>query len=580
MSFKKMFLAMIVGLLLFGIMALNAPEASAADSAWRAQYFNNKSLSGTPVLQRDEQNINWDWGYGAPAHGVNEDGFSARWTRNVNFGSAGNVRFSATMDDGMRVWVDDVLIIDGWSNGALRTMSAERYMTSGDHRIRVEYFDDAFLAYARLTWGSTSPATINNWRGEYFNNVNLSGSPVLVRDDANVDFTWGNGAPAGGIVNSDNFSVRWTRNINFNAGRYRFSTYTDDGVRLWVNGILVIDQWRDQEATTHSAEVTLPSGSLPVRMEYYDRAGGAVARLSWVPVQVTINNWRGEYFNNESLSGNPAAIRDDANVDFNWGAGSPLTGINHDNFSVRWTRNVTFQPARYRFTARVDDGVRLWVNNRLIIDKWFPQAVQSHSGEIDLGSGPASVRMEYFDRTGNAEAHLSWERVTTTTPPPTGGPGTATVTGAYFLNVRSGPGISHSVLTKVARGDVLGLIGYRDNAGTWIMVGLPNGAQGWVHAGYVRTTVRVSSLTVWTGQTGGDTGQGNGVVNTAYLNVRYGPGVSYNVMTVVARNTAVTITHRNAAATWVKITLPGGAQGWVNAGYLRTNVNINSLPIG
>ena len=452
MSRRKIFYVVFVGLILLATLALGSSNAAAADSVWKAQYFNNKSLSGTPVLERDESNLNWDWGYGSPSNKVNVDDFSARWTRNVNF-SAGNYRFAATMDDGMRVWVDDVLIIDAWKDGAVRTINADRYLGSGDHRIKVEYFDDDFMGFARLTWGPASPMTINNWRGEYFNNATLSGSPV--------------------------------------------------------------------------------------------------------------------------------AIRDDANVDFNWRDNSPISGVGIDNFSVRWTRSLVFQPGRHRFTARVDDGVRLWVNNQLIVDKWFPQTVQAHSGEIELGGGPATVKMEYYDRTGLAEAHLSWERLTS---PPTGGGnvGTATVTGAYFLNVRSGPGLSNSIVTYVAHGSVLNLMGYRDAAGTWVLIGLANGTQGWIHAGYVRTSVPVSSLAVWSGQGGnGNSGQtGNATVNTAYLNVRSGPGISNGVIAVIARGTSLTLTHRNAGSSWVRAILPNGTQGWVNAGYLQSNIAINSLPIG
>src|SRR5690606_14701084 len=126
------------------------------------------------------------------------------------------------------------------------------------------------------------------------------------------------------------------------------------------------------------------------------------------------------------------------------------------------------------------------------------------------------------------------------------------------------------VVGTAARNEVLTLLGYRDAAGTWIMVARANGTQGWVHAGYVRTSVPVNSLTVWTGQTGGGSGQGgNGTVNTGRLNVRSGPGIEHSVLTVIDHGTSVTITHRNAASTWVRVILPNGTRGWVNASYLR-----------
>ena len=69
------------------------------------------------------------------------------------------------------------------------------------------------------------------------------------------------------------------------AGSYRFQTESDDGVRLWVNGTLLIDRWTDHGPTTDtSATVALTAGQrVSVKMEYYERGGGAVARLRWLP---------------------------------------------------------------------------------------------------------------------------------------------------------------------------------------------------------------------------------------------------------------------------------------------------------
>jgi hypothetical protein len=107
----------------------------------------------------------------------------------------------------------------------------------------------------------------------------LSGSPVLTRQDAVIDFNWGYGSPDSRIL-SDGFSVRWDRIVHFEAGRYRFTATSDDGVRLWVNDHLLIDHWRDQALTAHSGSLYL-DGDVPISMEYYENGGVAGAHLTW-----------------------------------------------------------------------------------------------------------------------------------------------------------------------------------------------------------------------------------------------------------------------------------------------------------
>ncbi len=491
----------------------------------------------------------------------------------------------------MRVWIDGNLIIDAWQTGSERTITAERQLTAGDHDIKVEFFDGRVYATAKFTWQQANvapppPATINNWRGEYFTNKDLSGAPALVRDDAAINFDWNQGTPAPGVIPTDNFSVRWTRNVGMSAGRYQFTVATDDGVRLWVNNSLIIDNWKNQPLTSKSAQIDLPNGSIPIRMEYYDAGGGAHAHLSWSQINVTINNWRGEYFNNNSLIGGPSVIRDDANIDFNWGDGSPAAGISNDNFSVRWTRTLVLPPGRHKFTTRTDDGVRLWVNNQLIIDRWYPQSLSTGEGEIELYGGPVSIKMEYFDLTGGAEAHLSMTQITV---PPTGGPGsgsggvgTATVR-STLLNVRQGPAVSYSIITTISRGTVVQLAGYRNATSTWVMIILADGRQGWSYAPFLQTSYNISSLPVWsdpgTGQGGNPSGPTATVYNAYHLNVRSGPGTSYNAFMTIPRGTVVTLIGRNSSGSWLKIQLASGTQGWSSASYLQTNYTISSLPV-
>jgi hypothetical protein len=137
---------------------------------------------------------------------------------------------------------------------------------------------------AMLATSLIQPAAVqaedSAWVGEYYSNRFLSGSPTLVRSDNTISFDWGDGSPDASIP-SDNFSVRWTRNIDFASGTYRFTTVSDDGVRLYVDGTLLIDRWYDMTRTSNSAEINLSAGTHAVRLEYYEHDGQAVIELSW-----------------------------------------------------------------------------------------------------------------------------------------------------------------------------------------------------------------------------------------------------------------------------------------------------------
>jgi LysM repeat protein len=123
--------------------------------------------------------------------------------------------------------------------------------------------------------------------------------------------------------------------------------------------------------------------------------------------------WNGEYFNNQDLSGNPTFVRQDGSINFNWGWGSPSAqSICSDHFSARWTGRFNFVcGGNYRFTAVVDDGVRVWVDGNPIIDQWAMQSVRTFSGDTWLDAGGHDVRVEYFEQTGVAEMHLNWSKL-------------------------------------------------------------------------------------------------------------------------------------------------------------------------
>lgn len=261
------------------------------DPTWQATYWNNPGLSGPPVLQRPETNLDYNWGTGSPAPGINNDQFSVRYLRYVDV-SPGDYQIIATSDDGIRVWVDEELIINQWYDHGATTYTAQKYLGPGHHLIRVEYYENFGDAGIKLSWRqgasplppTPSPPVIYQWRGEYFNNKSLSGPPVMVRDDPEINFYWGNGSPAPGVIAGDGFSGRWSRNLDFPAGNYRFTMTVDDGARLFINGHLLIDAWKDQSPTTYTGDIFLPGGAVSAQLEYYQNTGGAMVQLAWAPV--------------------------------------------------------------------------------------------------------------------------------------------------------------------------------------------------------------------------------------------------------------------------------------------------------
>jgi uncharacterized protein YraI len=373
-------------------------------SDWRGEYYNNLTLSGNPTLLRNDTAINFNWETGTPAAGVGADNFSARWTRTVNF-SSGTYRFYVYADDGVRLWVDGNLLIDQWHDTSPLTYVADIYLTDGPHSLKMEYYEHIGGALAQLNWERLE--TYSDWKGEYFSNPSLAGAPVLVRNDANVMFGWGPDSPGPGVP-VDNFSARWTRTKHFSAGIYRFRVLVDDGARLWVDGNLLIDRWRTGEPKSYTGEMYLTDGPHSLRLEYFDFRYDAQVYLRWERIGA-FSEWKAEYFDNRKLKDKPILVRNEARIDHQWGSGAPA-GVPADNFSARWTREDDFDAGTYRFQVKVDDGIRLWLDGDLLIDDWREAGVRQIEAERYISSGGHDLKVEYYERTGEAHIEVKWRK--------------------------------------------------------------------------------------------------------------------------------------------------------------------------
>ncbi|MBN1426901.1 MAG: hypothetical protein JXB07_00865 [Anaerolineae bacterium] len=139
---RRVYLLATIGvcILLFGLTSPSS-RSKAADSAWTGQYYKNRYLSGTPAATRQDSVITFKFGDGPPMEGFPSDDFSIRWTRRDYF-EARPYMFGVCSDDGSRMYVDGVLIIDNWRNQEYGEWAvAERKMTAGEHTVVVEYYE-------------------------------------------------------------------------------------------------------------------------------------------------------------------------------------------------------------------------------------------------------------------------------------------------------------------------------------------------------------------------------------------------------------------------------------------------------
>jgi hypothetical protein len=109
----------------------------------------------------------------------------------------------------------------------------------------------------------------------------MAGSPVLTRWDPVLNFNWGWGSPAWEIP-PDNFSAQWTRTFYMQGGTWRLTASADDGVRVFIDGELVLDQWRVTALTTYIRDITLPTGYHTVTVDYFEAEGVAQVAVTLI----------------------------------------------------------------------------------------------------------------------------------------------------------------------------------------------------------------------------------------------------------------------------------------------------------
>ncbi|MGB1251264.1 MAG: PA14 domain-containing protein [Candidatus Promineifilaceae bacterium] len=375
-------------------------------------------------------------------------------------------------------------------------------------------------------FASSVSADDATWTASYWNNTDFSGAPVLVRQESDIFYEWRRQSPAPNIVNANDFSARWERNLTFTAGTYEFKARADDQMRIFVDGRIVIDQWYAEREdhtydrrtqTTSTGLVYMTAGAHDILVEYVEFGDQATAQVTWdrvlrpndnvAPPAATqfVGPWTGAYYPNTNLRGAPSFVREDANIDFDWERGSPATDWKKDAFSIRWTNEVKFSPGRYRFTAIADDGVRVYVNNRLLINEWADSVIHGVNREITILDDSTSLKVEYREGLGEAEVRVFWVLVYpignsgNNNQGETGGavPVVKEATMSERTAVRQTFRSSAPPLTFAEKDETVRLAGSRSADSQWIRIVTAKNIWGWVPADKLQTDYPLNTLDVW-----------------------------------------------------------------------------------
>ncbi len=468
---RRIFLTLLLLVVAFGAFALPAAAEQQRNITWRAFYFNNPYLIGDPAIQRFESNIAFNWGTGAPEPGMPDDGWSARFAADVYF-EAGRYRFDLLADDGVKLGVDFRTVLNTYNQTRPgEVVSVELDMPTGVIHVQIDFVELGGIGYLYAGWtnldtGVTTqpftgpapqpvPVTPGVWTAQYFNNANLQGMPVATLTEASPNHNWGANAPLANMP-GDFFSVRWTSQQSLDGGMYQITTRADDGVRVFINGVLYIDGWNGRVAEQLSALVTLPTGNHTFVVEFREDTGLAyiefnIARPGTTPYQP------------------PTPV-------------PPVAPVDATATVTAWRLNVrqTPDPVNGAVLTRINRSETYPVTQRDSATGWWQIRVDGITGWVS----DRWVSVSNADRVP-----VTSQQPTQPQPQPTQPVAGNTLTTIENLNLRMGPGVWFARMNIIPAGTAVPILARNADASWWKVQF--SGQTGWVSGEYVRLAPNV-----------------------------------------------------------------------------------------
>jgi hypothetical protein len=364
--------------------------------------------------------------------------FSVRWTGQVKANFSDTYTFYTQSDDGVRLWVNGQLVIDNWTSHSTTENSGTIALVANNwYDIRLEYFQGGGFALIQLKYKSTAdvkqiiPSSNLRTQGGFYQGLSADWFAGINFDtykggyvDTTVDFL---------DTTATAVSVRWAGQVKASFSEtYTFYVQSDDGVRLTVNGALLVNNWSDHTSTENSGTIALTAGQwYDVKLEYYNNLGSGTAQLKWSSASETkkivpVGNLRtpnapytsglsGDWYAGLAFDAYRGTFADTTVSYPDMTAAATSRIARSEYFSVRWTGQVRADfTETYTFYTQSDDGVRLTVNGTLLVNNWIDHLSTENSGTIALTAGQwYDIKLEYFNDSGSSVAQLSYQSAST-----------------------------------------------------------------------------------------------------------------------------------------------------------------------
>ena len=382
--------------------------------------------------------------------------------------------------------------------------------------------------------GDTTPVNTGQWFAVYYPNENLSGNPVAIQSEPTIGGNWGFGAPIASLP-VDNWSARWTQTFTLPPGQYRVAVTADDGVRVYANNNLILNEWHGHLPQTYTADFNAGNDPITISVEYFDSV--AQAYLTFELGRV-------------SSTGGAIPTGTTATVLYNQTSGyfEPSTTA---PVSYLFPSGVT-----YRVLSVSPDGqwIQLDVNGVAVWLRMQDVRINGVIVQPPTAIPATPIPPIFIPPTPTAQ-----------TPPISQGYPRATVN-TQILNVREAPDPGSRVITQIRQGETYTV--RRGSINGWLQL-IVNGQLGWVSSDLVvlDTTQNLVNLA----------GTATATVRAARLNVRERPNLMSNIVGKINRLENHAIVGTDATRQWLLLDV-NGTFGWVNRDYMDVNAAFQ-LPV-